>query len=359
MALCLIEPVLSYSSTNIYLIDDSLVDLCRSQMGERKSVIIADEFIKELYADSLAKLLHIDLFTVPSGEQAKSQETKSLIEQKLFEGGYGRDTTLIAMGGGATTDIVGFIASTYLRGVDLIFIPTTLLAMIDAAIGGKTAINTSFGKNLLGTFYHPRAILIDPKMLTSLPEKELMNGLAESLKMGLILDFALWELIEKNLPNETFFLKDPSFILRNIEDKMSIVQQDPLETGMRRILNFGHTIGHAIEALSHYEMAHGKAVALGCLVEAHLSKELGYLSCEDFERILSLYSNFPVSLPKNYSRKAFFDKLSYDKKSKDGEVRFVLIDKIGQALSFEGSYCRSVCREELEPSLLWMELHYG
>jgi 3-dehydroquinate synthase len=356
------EPTLSYPSTRIYISRDLLQNnLLKDllQIGKRKGVIIADESIKELYGDPLAKLLGVELFTVPSGEKAKNEETKCFIEQKLFEGGYGRDTAIIALGGGATTDVVGFIASTYLRGIPFISIPTTLLAMIDASIGGKTAINTSFGKNLLGTFYYPEAILIDTQVLSSLPEKEWMNGLAESLKMGLIADPFLWDLLEKNHSNGKCFLHDPSLIARSIEDKMNLAEQDPKELGIRRILNFGHTIGHGLEAVSSYEMSHGEGVALGSLVEAFLSKELGYLKDADFERIYSVYSSFPLSLPKNYTKEALLKALSHDKKRELDKVRFVLIDRIGHALPFDGTYCRPASKDELESALNWMESTYG
>jgi len=356
------EPALSYPSTKIYIAQDLLQknflkDLLN--LGGKKGVIIVDQAIQKLYGDPLATLLEVDFLTVPSGEEAKSHETKSLIEQTLFAGGYGRDTAIIALGGGATTDVAGFIASTYLRGVPFISIPTTLLSMIDASIGGKTAINTSFGKNLLGTFYHPETILIDTRVLSSLPEKHWMNGLAEGLKMGLISDSFFWDLLEKNHQNGMCFLHDPSLIVRAIEDKMNIVERDPKERGIRRILNFGHTVGHSLEALSSYEMSHGEAVALGCVVEAFLSKELGYLQSKDFERIFSLYASLSLSLPKNYTRQSLLKALSHDKKRDLDKVRFVLIDKIGHALSFEGVYCRPVSNEELESTLNWMEVTYG
>jgi 3-dehydroquinate synthase len=356
------QPTLSYPSTKIYIDQDLLQKKFLKdflQIGKRKGVIIADQAIKELYGDPLAKLLEVDLLTVPGGEDAKNYETKLLIEQKLFEGGYSRDTAIIALGGGATTDVAGFIASTYLRGVPFISIPTTLLAMIDASIGGKTAINTSFGKNLLGTFYHPEIILIDTRVLSSLPEKQWMNGLAESLKMGLISDSFLWDLLEKNYSNGLYFLNDPSLIVRVIEDKMNIVNKDPKEFGIRRILNFGHTIGHGLEALSSYEMSHGEAVALGCVVEAFLSKELRYLQEKDFERIFSVYASLPLCLPKNYTREALLKAFLHDKKRYLEKVRFVLLDRVGHALPFEGAYCRPVSNEELASTLNWMEITYG
>lgn len=255
---------------------------------------------------------------------------------KLFKLGADRNTTLIALGGGATTDLVGFVASIYMRGLALILVPTTLLAIVDASIGGKTAIDTPFGKNLIGTFYEPKAIFVDLDTLKTLPEKERFNGLAEITKMALIYDPSIMGDIEKA-----------------IEAKMKIVAQDPLDQGLRRILNFGHTIGHALEAVSDYEMAHGEAVVLGCLAESHLSMRLGYLSEGDFDQIQALYP--PLKLPQGYTRTKFLQALSHDKKKASGAIRFVLIDRIGHALPFDGAYCRAVSLSELEPTLDWME----
>lgn len=259
----------------------------------------------------------------------------------LFRAGVGKDGTLIALGGGATTDLVGFIASIYMRGLSLILIPTTLLAIVDASIGGKTAVDTPFGKNLLGTIYPPKAVFADLDTLKTLPEKERFNGLAEILKMGLIYDRMIWE------------EREP--ILQAIQAKISIVEQDPTDKGVRRILNFGHTIGHALEAVADYTIPHGMAVALGCVVESHLSMRLNYLSPLDFASIQARYHSFFLRLPKEYNRSRFLEALSRDKKNVAGKIRFVLIDQIGHAIPFDGDYCRAVSLEELEDTLNWME----
>jgi 3-dehydroquinate synthase len=246
------------------------------------------------------------------------------------------------MGGGATTDLVAFIASTYMRGIPLVLIPTTLLGMVDASIGGKTGVDTPFGKNLIGTFYLPKAIFIEPELLKSLPEKEMKNGLSEILKYGLIEDASIWEKCAR-WKEEIFFLVHSS-----ISCKVKIVGQDFEEkTGLRRILNFGHTVGHALELLSHYEMAHGEAVALGCMAESYLSHLLGYLSAHELEKILSLYRKL------GYAFKKFA--LSMDKKGKEGSFRFVLIDRIGHCVPFDGEYCRDVPRKELDQLIEWMK----
>jgi len=351
--LILQHPSLPSCSTELHigenlLAEKLLVDLCQKQ----RVVIIADAAVKDLYGTDLAKRLNAELLTIPSGEKAKSKNTQENLENELFKRGCDRDTILIALGGGVTTDLVGFVASIYLRGVSLILIPTTLLAMVDAAIGGKTAINTDFGKNLIGTNYLPKAIIADLKTLATLPEKEWLNGVAEILKMGLVFDASIWELAKKNS-------KSQELILKAIQAKMDVVEQDPTEQGLRRILNFGHTIGHALEKIAHYEMSHGEAVAIGCLAESHLSMHLGYLPEKEFEQIQSSYNLFSLKLPKNYTRQNLFMAMSHDKKKAQGHIRFVLIDQIGHALSFDGHYCCAITEKQLEATLDWMEKNYG
>jgi len=323
-------------------------NLLTKPLGKQRTILIADAAIKDLYAVDLARKIHAELLTIPTGEKAKSLETATFLIDELFKMGADRETLLIALGGGVTTDLVGFVASVYMRGSPLILIPTTLLAIVDAAIGGKTAIDTPYGKNLIGTIYSPKAIFADLDMLQTLPEKEWFNGLAEILKMGLIYDASIWEMAKKNS-------KDPDLVLKAMQGKIAIVEQDPTERGLRRILNFGHTIGHALETTAHYEIPHGEAVALGCAVEAHLSMRLGYLAEKDFEQILGVYSRFSLKLPKAYTRAKLLSAMAHDKKKALGETRFVLIDKIGHAMPFEGAYCRAVAQSELAPTLDWME----
>lgn len=340
-------------ATEVYVGRDLLNGtLLREFCGEQKVVIIADAVVRDLYGAKLAEILEAPLLTIPSGERAKTTETQEQLMGELFKMGIGKDTTLIALGGGVTTDLVGFIASIYMRGVVLILIPTTLLAMVDAAIGGKTALDTPFGKNLIGTIYHPKAVFIDLETLNTLPQKEVFNGFAEILKMGLIHDAAICDAISSE---EELF----GMILQAIKAKIAIVEQDPTEQGLRRILNFGHTVGHALETIADYQLAHGEAVAIGSLAEAHLSMQLGYLAEKDFAQIQKLYHNFSLQLPKAYNRDRLLQAMVYDKKRAKGVTRFVLIDRIGHALPFAGVFCRPVALNELEPSLKWMEKCYG
>jgi 3-dehydroquinate synthase len=271
---------------------------------------------------------------------------------KLFAMGALRDALLIAVGGGATSDLVGFVASIYMRGVAWLAVPTTLLGMADASIGGKTGIDTLFGKNLLGTLYPPRAVFADLSLLKSLSERTWNQGLFEILKLGLVFDLSIWEMAVRSS-------KDPSLIASAIAGKIAIVERDPHESGLRRILNFGHTIGHGLEWLSRYTLPHGEAVALGSIAEAHLSRALGYLSQEEFQRVEAGYRPFSLHWPQQVSLSALWEALLFDKKGSQGQVRFTVIDRIGHALEFQGDYCRPLLPEELKETLIWMERHWS
>lgn len=327
-----------------------LIDLCQKLKGH--VVICSDVALKNLYAKKLSETLNADLIFIPSGEKSKSFETANKVLGQLFKLQCRRDTVLIALGGGVTTDLVGFVASIFMRGIPFISIPTTLLAMVDASIGGKTGIDISYGKNLIGSFYPPHAIICDFKTLESLPENEYLNGVAEIIKMGLIQDASICELFMQGLQKN-------ELIYKAIQGKIKIVEQDPKEKGLRRILNFGHTIGHGLESISDYQMAHGEAVALGCIVESYLSMILGFLSQNDFELIQKLFRRFSLHLPKNFRRDSILKAMSFDKKNINNALRFVLIDRIGHAIPFQGDYCRSTSEVELLKALQWMEDQYG
>ena len=331
--------------TNLYVGRDLIRNISLEFSG--KIVIVADHSVKKLYGESLSSQLGALLIAVPP---VKTKETWESIHEQLFQAGCGRDTLLIALGGGVICDVVGFAAATFMRGIPLIFIPTTLLAMVDAAIGGKTAIDTSFGKNLIGSLYYPKAIVADLDTLKTLPKEEWIHGLSEILKIGLIFDPAIWDLAQKNPYDE-------ELIYQAMQGKIAIVEQDPTELGLRRILNFGHTIGHGLEKIG--DMPHGKAVALGCLAESHLSMDLGYLSQKDFAQIQIPYQHFLIKLPQNYTREKLFQAMQHDKKKWQGKLRFVLIDRLGHAMPFEGAYCRAVAKEELANTLNWLEERYG
>ena len=225
------------------------------------------------------------LFSFPNGEQHKSRATKEKLEDQLFEKELGRDICVIALGGGVTTDLGGYLAATYCRGVPLVMMPTSLLGMVDASIGGKTGVNTPYGKNLVGSIYQPKKVLIDPATLQSLPLKELRNGIVEMIKHGLILDRDYFTYLNEHA--DQLLELDLSILEKAIFEscriKREIVEQDDRESGKRNLLNFGHTVGHALENLTHYSLAHGEAVAIGILVESHLAVQLGHLNSNDFD----------------------------------------------------------------------------
>lgn len=343
-----ISPKSADFSTDLYFGEGILESALTSCFTQRKGkrVIVTDPWIAELYALSLAKQIGAELLVVPRGERAKTQEVAFDLLERLFRMGANKETTLIAMGGGSITDLGGFVASIYMRGIASVFIPTTLLGCVDAAIGGKTAIDLPFGKNLLGTIYPPKVVFIDLDLLKTLPETEWRHGLAEVLKMGLVQDPSICQAADT---------RDQTVILKAIQGKVSIVEKDPFEQSIRRILNFGHTVAHALETVSRYEMPHGEAVALGCLVESYLSWQLGYLSQADFHQIEMLYEPFPRKLPRNYTRDSFLQALDRDKKKVGKEVRFVLIDRIGHAIPFEGAYVREVAFDAMRSTWDWME----
>lgn len=339
----ILQPVFSPQKSEIHFGFDGLASFCHSL--SKQGVILADSTIAKIHGAAVQQTLGYDLLSVPN---QKTREVKQALEDELLKRKFGRDTVLIAMGGGVATDLVGFIASTYMRGVPLILIPTTLLAMVDAAIGGKTGVDTPFGKNLIGSFYLPKAVFIDLQLLKTLPENEMKNGLSEILKYGLIADSSIWEKCAY------WKAEIPGLIRASIHCKIKVVEEDfKEETGLRRILNFGHTVGHALELLSHYQMSHGEAVALGCMAESYLSHLLGYLPQEALKKILALYQNLKYAF-KKVDPLPFLEALSMDKKGKEGNPRFVLMDRIGHCLPFDGEYCRPVPKKEILQMIQWI-----
>lgn len=299
--------------------------------------------------------LNIALFTFPCGEQEKNRERKSEFEDLLLSQKFGRDTCMIALGGGVTTDLIGFLASTYCRGVPLVLAPTTLLSMVDAAIGGKTGVNTPFGKNLIGTFYPAGHILIDPSVLSTMPRSEWTNGLAEVIKYALIRSPEMFQILRNWNP------KDPTYLEMIIHEciliKAQVIEIDFEEKlGLRRILNFGHTIAHALELLENYRLPHGEAVAIGMLVETFISVRMGYLPIPLLSEIQAVIESFPFSfkLSSEITQEKMSQALLLDKKSAKGSPRFVLLEKIGTCKSFDGEYCTTIPQKTLDEAIIWM-----
>jgi len=303
-----------------------------------RHVMIADNCVGGLYGQKLLSNLkdiglNAHLIEFPAGEASKNINTVLDIAGKLLKSGADRETCLIALGGGVVGDIVGFIASVFMRGIPYIQIPTTLIAQVDSSIGGKTAIDLPHGKNLLGTFYQPCAVFADLSFLETLPEKEFNNGLAEIIKYGIIDDEKMFRTLESNM--NAIKSKDPKLLLNIVETccriKKSIVEIDEKDQGLRRILNFGHTLGHALETISQYTITHGEGVALGMIAAAHLSEKMGYLESNEAKRIEALIrgAGLPGKIPESFSADNIISALRMDKKKKGGIVHFVLLKKIG------------------------------
>jgi 3-dehydroquinate synthase len=313
--------------------------------------IITDTNVGPLYANKLKNFLcrhtpNTHITSVPPGENSKSRETKAMIEDILFSHGCTRHTLLIALGGGVICDLTGFVAATYCRGIPVIYLPTSLLAMVDATIGGKTAINTPFGKNLLGTFTEPTAVFINILFLSTLPDTEYLPAFSEIIKHALVYDQDYFDFIEATvdaLKARDFSLLK-TIITRSIEIKSSVVKQDRQEKGFRQVLNFGHTIAHALEHASQYGISHGQAVTIGCQTEAFLSLHLGLLNITEYHKIIALLKHFvlPVPTPFPFSCETLKSMLIYDKKTRQHSPRFVMLNAIGDPFHHEEQYSHAI-----------------
>lgn len=341
------------------LLDSALLKECCLKLNKRP-VIITDSNLVNLgkrLKDTLQEQgLISELLVFPAGEIHKTRETKQLLEDELLTRQYGRDTCLIALGGGVVSDLVGFIGATYCREIPVIYIPTTLLAMVDASIGGKTAVNTPYGKNLIGTFTQPHAVFIDTNTLKTLPKREWHNGMAEIIKHSMIADADLFYMLQSNsakIKNHDFALLI-DIIYRNCLIKKNIVEQDEKEQGIRKLLNFGHTIGHAIEKIENYNISHGEAIAIGMLVETQLSIQHGYLNPDTLAILDKILKDYGLPLKtRAFQNKDILRKtLMLDKKAINNTPYFVLLDEIGKPHNHNG-YCVSLDSIYLENALNW------
>ena len=278
---------------------------------------------------------HVIECEVPPGEDHKNVGTAALIYDKILRSGIDRHTPVLAMGGGVIGDTAGFVAATVLRGVPFVQIPTTLLAMVDASVGGKTGVNHPVGKNLIGAFHQPIAVLADPETLRTLPPRELRGGLAECIKHDVIRDAAGFERLERDIGRAVSldmpFLTE--LIAHNVAIKARVVEADPFERGDRAHLNFGHTFGHAIETVSHYRFSHGESVAIGMTAASNLATDLGMLDDASRRRVAGLIDK--AGLPTggaDLDADAVIDSMAFDKKAKSGKLRFILPDRIGHVV---------------------------
>jgi 3-dehydroquinate synthase len=313
-----------------------LDELAGQHLGGRRIVMISDAAVHELYRDARLgrPAWKGETLTFPSGEKSKTRETWASLSDSLLERGVGRNGALIALGGGVTGDLVGFVAATYMRGLPYLQVPTTLLAMLDASVGGKTGVDTPHGKNLIGAFHPPHAVIADPSTLATLPERAYRAGLAEAVKHGLIADQAYFEWMEA----ETAALGTRDLgvltrlIRRSIEIKAEVVGRDERESGRRAILNAGHTVAHALEQASNYELPHGEAVALGLLVECEIAERLGIAPQGLRSRVAGLLVRLglPARLDRPLGNTSLLEAMAMDKKNRDDRIHFALPSQLGE-----------------------------
>ena len=299
---------------------------------------ISDSHVAKLYGDKLVATLQdatvrADLFTFPAGEWNKTRETWASLSDRMLAAHIGRDGAVLAFGGGVVGDLAGFVAATYLRGIPYVQVPTSLLAMIDSSIGGKTGVDVPAGKNLLGAFHQPNLVVADLDLLASLPAAQLSAGLAEAVKHGAIADPDYFDFLERE--QAAILAKDGAalerVVRRSVEIKAAVVADDEREAGRRAILNFGHTIGHAIEALSKFEVPHGEAVAIGMVLEARLAEAVGVAASGTALRIVRLLENLrlPVARPDGASVDDLIQMMRGDKKVRAAAIRVALPERIG------------------------------
>ena len=319
-------------------LDRLVVDLVERPPA-RLLVIVSDDRVAPLYAGPLRARLEragarAELLTFPSGESSKTRERKAEIEDRLAALGAGRDTALIAVGGGVTGDLAGFVAATWHRGVPVIQVPTSLVAMSDAGIGGKTAVNLPGGKNLVGCFHQPHAVYADVATLATLPEASYVDGLAEVIKSAVVADAKLFRWIEREMGS--LLARDPAAVeravRRAIEIKGRVVVRDERESGRRAVLNFGHTVGHAIESATGYRTSHGRAVAVGMCVEARLAVRATGFPGSDAERLEAVVrsAGLPSALAGGVPAEAVVAAMRADKKARAGRARFALPVRLGR-----------------------------
>jgi 3-dehydroquinate synthase len=329
----------------------SMASLLEEFAPAHRYALVCDSNVAPLYGEStILQLkdagLNAELFTFEAGEGNKSRTTWSDLTDRLLRAGFGRDSCLIAMGGGVTGDLGGFVAATYMRGIPVVQVPTSLVAMIDASIGGKTGVDVEAGKNLVGAFHAPNLVVADPDVVATLPRAERAQGMIEAVKHGAIMDEAYFTQLEREMPQildgEAAALERA--VARSVELKSGVVSEDEREAGRREILNFGHTLGHAVEAACSLRVPHGTAVACGMILEARLGVSLGVTGQDVVERLERVVGcvGLPIGIPDGAAPDDIMTYLASDKKVRRGRTRFVLLSQIGAVHFADGSWSHPV-----------------
>ncbi|MCB2180333.1 3-dehydroquinate synthase [bacterium] len=331
---------------------DSVGELLMARGLKGPVLIISDTNVAPLYAGRVQHALQeagypANITVIPAGEAHKNIETVTNLWTACLEANLDRKSTILALGGGVVSDLAGFTAATFMRGFNWVAVPTTLLAMVDASLGGKTGFDLPEGKNMAGAFYPPKFVLADPQVLNTLPQRELRSGLAEVVKHGVIADPKLFDLCRQGM--EVISKKMTDVVKQAMAIKVKVIEADPYEQGIRAGLNFGHTIGHAVEHVSGYQYLHGEAVAIGMVAEARLAEKLSIAHqglAEEIAAVL-IHLGLPVDIPANLSRTALVETVKMDKKKRSGKVRFALPTKIGEiSVGVEITDIESIFEEE-------------
>ncbi|MBI4521947.1 MAG: 3-dehydroquinate synthase [Gemmatimonadetes bacterium] len=341
---------------------DDVPRLAQDRVPAHRYAVIADETVAELYGSEVcdrmgARGMNVALFTFPPGERSKTRDTWARIVDAMVEQEFGRDSAVVAVGGGVTGDLAGFVAAAYMRGVPLIQVPTSLVAMIDASIGGKTGVDIPGGKNLVGAFHPPNLVLIDPTVLLTLPRRERAEGLAEAVKHGAIRDRTYFESIEATVSPllDADHVCISELVVRSVAIKAEVVTRDERENGVRKILNFGHTIAHALEAATDYRVSHGAAVSIGMVTEARIGEMLAITQEGTARRLADLLARLelPTELPAGVSPESILRHARVDKKRRAAHSRYVLLRRLGEVAEGENwshDVPDNVVREVLDTS---------
>ncbi len=353
----------SYDIETGYKLTGKLIEDIRNGLvgNIKKFAIVTDSNVKKLYAEPVYEALKAEgyktnIISFQAGETSKTRQTKEYVEDTMLELGYRRDCCIIAVGGGVVTDLAGFVAGTFGRGVPFINYATTLLAAADASVGGKTAVDTPLATNLIGLFNQPKKVYIDIAAWKTLPKNQISSGLAETIKHAIMADREFFDYLNENL-DKVFSVDEEvcnHIAKMNCTIKYRVVMKDERESGLREILNLGHTVGRAIETVSDYKLLHGQALAIGLVAEANMANYLGYCSLDEAKAVKDILAkaSLPVEIPDYIDREVLVKKLYTDKKVKNGNLRFVFQKGIGNIMTFENEQYAQPISEDLARDII-------
>ncbi len=353
----------SYEIEVGFALEDKLIaDLQDGLVGKiHKFAVITDSNVKDPYGEPILHRLkdagyQADLFVFEAGEKSKTRQTKEMIEDAMLAKQYRRDCCVIAVGGGVVTDLAGFVAGTYGRGVPFINYATTLLAAADASVGGKTAVDTPLATNLIGMFNQPEKVYLDIATWKTLPKREVISGLAETIKHACLGSKEFFNYLDEHMEEILSLQKEACEHIaeENCKIKYHVVMKDERESGLREVLNLGHTVGRAIETVSDYQLLHGEAVSIGMVAEVKLAYRLGYVTERERDAVIALLkkAELPVSIPEYIDREALVKKLYTDKKVRDGKLRFVIQKGIGDIVEFEPGVFATPIEEQVAREII-------